>query len=172
MKRAFAWLGLMLLTALTAHAAVLVATPYVIMSAAMARVGEGGGFNTWAFAPRVTPESQTIVRSSPDLAYTACAFDVSEGPVRISIAPWRGMQTFALYADNTDAFLTLTEQDIGAGGLELALVRPGGARPPGSARVIEAPSVRGLALDRRLAPTEADFAEVEAGRRGMVCARM
>lgn len=170
MKGLAAWLGLMLLTAVTAHAAALLAAPYVIMSAAMARISEAAGVNAWAFGPRVTPESQAIVRSSPDLAYAACAFDLSEGPVRIKVAPWRDLHVLAFYGDDTDAFLTLTGAEIGPEGVELVLVRPGGAPPPGSARVVTAPSVRGLVLDRRLAPTEAAFAEADAGRRGNACA--
>ncbi len=170
MKRIFAWLALTALTAAIAHAAIVLAAPYVIMSRAMERLSGPAGENVWRLGPRVTPQEQAVIRSSPDLAYASCAYDLSKGPVRIRIGPATGLTLLTLYGDNTDAFLTLTEAEIGPSGAELILVRQGAAPPASAARTVVSPSVRGLAIERRIAPTPAAFSAADAARRQNVCA--
>lgn len=168
MKPFVRWGLLTLAIAATVHAVALFAGPTVIMSIAMKRIAAAGGAGHWNFAPRTTPETQRVVRSSPDLAYAACAWDVGEGPVRIRVAGATDYASLSLYAANTDNFFSLNDRTMGPDGAEIVLVAKG-ARPPAGvdpASVVVAPSRRGLALDRRLAPTAEAFARVDAARRG------
>lgn len=161
------WALLTLLIAAATHAAALFAAPYLVMNLAMNRIAEIGGVNAWSFSPRVTPETQRIVRSSPDLAYASCAFDLSGGPVRIRVAPGADYASLSLYAANTDNFFSINDRKMGPGGAEVVLVGPGQAAPAGAdpGQVVRSPTTRGIALDRRLAPTAEAFAAADAARK-------
>jgi uncharacterized membrane protein len=147
------------------------AAPQVIMNIAVTRVAEGR-FNVLRQTPRVTETSRQIVRPSPDLAYSACAFDLADGPVRIRAAPWGQYWSLALYASNTDNFWTGNDRAF-PNGAQIVLIAKGQthAAAPGET-VVESPSRRGIALIRRLAPRAADFAAVEQVRAQDVCARL
>jgi uncharacterized membrane protein len=74
-----------LIVAAIAWQATLVATPYVLMSKAMERIGGRAPVNQFGFGELSTADNQPIVRPSPDLVYSSCVFDVSEGPVLIDV---------------------------------------------------------------------------------------
>jgi uncharacterized membrane protein len=153
------------------HLLAVASVPRAIMGVAMGAIAEtAGGWNTWTHAPRVTPQSQRIVRSSPDLAYSSCAIDVSVAPVRIEVAPWGDYVSVALYDAQTDNVFTLNDAQMGAGGARLMIV--GGRTPliaPDGFTVVRLPSDRGLVLVRRLAPTPEAFARADAARQSDVC---
>lgn len=172
MKPLVRWGLLTVAIAATVHALALFAGPTVIMSIAMKRIASAGGAGHWNFAPRTTPETQRVVRSSPDLAYAACAWDVGKGPVRIRVAGATDYASLSLYGANTDNFFSRNDRTMGPDGVEIVLIAKG-AKPPAGvdpASIVVAPSRRGLALDRRLAPTADAFAQADAARRaGDVC---
>jgi uncharacterized membrane protein len=157
-----------------AHIGAVAAVPRVIMNIAMDRVAEqAGGWNRWVHAPRVTPENQRIVRSSPDLAYSSCALDLSKGPARIEVAPWGDYVSVALYDARSDNVFTVNDRTMGAAGAKLMIV---GARtpliPPDGFTVVNMPSDKALVLVRRLAPSPEAFARAGSARASDVCAPM
>lgn len=156
--------------AVVLHLGIIYATPRVLMHIATGRIG-GGHFNQWRMAERVTPLSRTIVRPSPDFAYSACPFDLSDGPVMLHVAPWDEYWSLSLFADSSDNFFTLNDRET-QGSSDIALIRRGSRPPDTAARVVESPSTRGIALIRRLAPTAEAFAAAGAASRGDVCARL
>lgn len=168
-------LGFLALTALFAaimHVIAVFSAPSVIMGIAIDRVGKAGmANNEWVWRDRVSHRQRDIVQPSPDLAYGACAFDLNQGPVRIRIAPGADYVSLSLYADNTDNFFTVNDRDMAGQPLEIAIIGPGGRAPENAVKVVRSPSMRGLALERRLAPTAQAFAAADAVRRGGVCAR-
>jgi len=157
-----------LIVAVVAHFAFIYATPRVLMNVAFSRVGAGRP-NEWHLAPRVTQDSRTIVRPSPDFAYSACAYDLSHGPVHFRVPPWNAYWSLSLYADNSDNFFVLDDREAREGA-DIVLVRRGGEHPRDAVRVVEAPSARGIALIRRLAPTPDEYAGAAQVARGDVCA--
>lgn len=161
-----------LFVALLAHLSAIAAIPNGIMSIAMARIAQtSGGVNALYHSPAITPQNQTIVRPSPDLAYSTCALDLSRGPVRIFIGKGQDYASAAFYSANTDNVFTLSDADIPAEGARLLLVS---ARSPIQAqpgeRVISLTSDKGLMLVRRLAPTAQDFVRIEQERKADRCA--
>jgi uncharacterized membrane protein len=170
--RFFGFLVLTLIVAAAFHAAAILLAPQVIMNVAFDRVSQNGrAANTWIWRERVNPEHRDIVQPSPDLAYGACAFDLTRGPVRIRIAPGADYVSLSLYADNTDNFFAVNDRTMQGQSLEIALIGPGDSAPAGAARVVRSPSMRGLALERRLSPTAAAFAAADQARRTGVCER-
>lgn len=154
--------------AIAVHLAAINFMPIGLMNVAYQRVG-AGHTNEWHVADRVTPLSRNIVRPSPDFAYSACAYDLSRGPVVISAAPWNAYWSLSLYAANSDNFFVIDDREARYGA-EITLVRAGQPHPEGASQVVESPSGRGIALIRRLAPTLETYNGAIAAAREDVCA--
>jgi uncharacterized membrane protein len=165
-------LALLLISAAAVHAIAVLSAPSLIMGIAIDRVSANGQqFNQWQWRDRVNPSQRDIVQPSPDLAYGACAYDLQRGPVRITIMPGASYVSLSLYADNTDNFFTINDRAMNGQPIEIALIGPGGRAPQDAKRVVQSPSTRGLALERRLAPTAEAFAGADAVRRAGRCER-
>jgi uncharacterized membrane protein len=90
-------------TFLTIHFLVLAALPSRIMSTVRGQMTERGlPLHQWQMSPQVTPETQTVVRPSPDLAYTICLIDLSAGPILIEVPTWRDYGSLSVFDANTD----------------------------------------------------------------------
>lgn len=161
MKR---WIGpvlAMLGCAAAVHAATLHYAPGLIMTRAM-DVLEQRGVALHAFTPpqRVTPQTQQVVRSSPDLYYALCRYDLSDPATQVDVrmAAWPAYQSLSFFDGRTDNFATLraTGQQVNT-----RLLPPGSAPEAGA---IVSPTSKGVVLVRRLAPDAARFAAAaEAG---------
>lgn len=144
------------------HAAVLHLAPSFIMGRAMAAM-EQRGIPTHAFrlAPRMTPQTQTVVRPSPDLAYSLCLFDFSDGveAVEIEAAAWGDYASVSLFDERTDNF---ARQRGNGERIALRLLPPGSPEAKSRADgIVVAPSHSGIVLIRRLAPTKQAYREIE-----------
>jgi uncharacterized membrane protein len=164
----FVWAAL--IAAIAAHVAIVQAAPRIMMHVAIETLSDGA-FNTWQVGARVTPESRGIVRPSPDFAYSACVYDLSDGPVTITLGPWRDDWSLSLYADNSDNFFVIDDREA-RNGAAITLVRRGRSAPEDAHRIVTSPSTRGVALIRRLAPTPEAYAQAAAIARNDVCAAM
>jgi uncharacterized membrane protein len=151
------------------HIAVIVAAPYVLMRGAMARVSrDGTSINAWNHAPRVSEESRRVVRPSPDLAYSSCVYDLSAGPIRVTAAAWDDYMSVSAFAENSDNFFVINDRQA-PNGVDFMLIRAGEPKPAGAAMVVESPSMTGIILQRRIAPTEERFAQADVARKGDIC---
>jgi uncharacterized membrane protein len=171
MRRFLGPLLLAIILAGVAHIGVVLAMPHIIMSIAVKRIAERtGGVNTLMHMPLVTPKNQSIVRSSPDLAYSVCALDLSEGPVRVRIGKGQDYASAALYASNTDNVFTLNDKAMASDGVELIVLPPDIENVAGQREtVVRMPSTKGLLLIRRLAPNSTAFERVAQERLGDQC---
>jgi uncharacterized membrane protein len=159
-----------LLIAIATHFAIVFAMPRVLMNTAFDRVSaHAAHINQWIEAPRVTAASRTIVRPSPDLHYDACAYDLSHGPVVMRVAAWPNYWSLSLFAENSDNFYVIDDREA-HDGAEVTLIRAGHEHPKDAARVVESPTERGIALVRRLAPTQEEFDAAHAASVHDVCA--
>ncbi|MEZ5959239.1 MAG: DUF1254 domain-containing protein [Hyphomonadaceae bacterium] len=157
-----------LIIAAFVHFAAIFAVPRVLMNVAMDRIG-ARGVNVWHLSERVTAASRGVVRPAPDFAYSACVFDLSQGPVVITATPWSDYWSLSFYAANSDNFFVIDDREA-HNGAEITLVRRGAAHPEDAAMVTESPSVRGIALIRRLAPTPATYDAAKVVAAEDVCA--
>lgn len=151
------------------HLAVVTVWPWRAMSTAMDRISQdSAAVNQWRHGQRATGKSRRIVRPSPDLANSSCVYDLSDGPVRIRVAPGDGYMSVSLYAANSDNYFVVNDRNAPEG-VDMILYRRGQPRPAGAALVVESPSRRGIVLQRRLAPTRAMFEAAAVARAGDVC---
>ena len=163
MKRLIGPFALCIALGIVTHTAIVHYAPSFIMDRAMAMLGKRGtplhGFN---LAPQMRPETQSVVRPSPDLAYSACRFDFRQAPhgLRVTMAAYEGYSSLSFFDADTNNFLTVR----GEGQQREVTLLP----PSASDQTKAAPSTKGVILIRRLAPTDEDYAkvvEVSAGDR-------
>ena len=85
MRRALTWgLGIVLGAAVV-HVAAVALLPRAIMRRVFAGFGALAPPNQLVHPPLATWESRTVVRPSPDLAYSSALFDVSEHPLHVVV---------------------------------------------------------------------------------------
>lgn len=149
----------------------MMATPFLLMAAAMKRIGASsdGRANVFAFGPMATAERQPIVRPSPDLLYSTCLFDLSHGPVLVRAEPVPGHYwSLSIFDARTDVAAVRSDRDTGGKPAMLALHRPGQAVPAGWEPVTLGYN-KGIALIRILLADKSEFATIDAVRRKSSC---
>lgn len=162
-------LCLFLFAFIGAHIFTLRAAPSVIMTKAVATMSERGiPPHRFVMSKRLTPETQSIVRASPDLAYSLCLFDLSKGPVLVRGEKWDGYGSLTIFNSVTDAAyiasLDASGSDFGSVILTLDDKFISKAHP---IAVLKNP--KGIALIRRLAPTVKLFEAVQNLSKSDVC---
>jgi uncharacterized membrane protein len=158
-----------LVLAVLAWQATLVAAPKVIMGIAVKRLAAAGGLNHMLHAPLRGPGRATVVRPSPDLAYSSCPFDLSRGPLRIEIAPvpapyW----SLSVFDHRTDVAFVRNNRDSDGGPIRVVLAREGQEVPAG-VEAVRLAGDRGVALLRILVEDRARFAPLDRARRASTC---
>jgi len=173
MRPALVWLLGALAIAAGVHAIALHTTPRAIMRVAMDRMAEPAGRNAVVHAPEVTAESRAVVRPSPDLAYSICVFDLSDGPVDVTLPRADVYISLSLYAPNTDNFFRLSDRDMTGDLTTVRIVTDAADAVSGDGGfdvVALSPAAKGVALVRRLVPSPDAWPEVEADRALISCA--
>jgi len=111
-------------------------------------------------APRADANARTVVRPSPDLLYTACVFDLSQGPLHITAPIQDGYVSVSGFSADSSNFFAVNDRNTpatadGIKRFDLLLTRRETVAAPAGAKVIVSPSTRGLVLFRSLIPEEA-----------------
>jgi uncharacterized membrane protein len=159
-------LGVLLACALGTHAATLTFAPEFIMSRAMeALAARGVALHRFTVPQRVTPQAQNIVRSSPDLFYALCRYDLSNpaASLEVRMGNWPDYQSLSFFDARTDNFVTI--RGVGKA-VAVTLHPPGSAAENGA---VVSPTAKGVILIRRLAPDDARFAAAVAASKGDSC---
>lgn len=166
------WIGPLVLAVIAALAAwygTLAAAPSVIMARAWDRLSEQAGHNRMTHTPLVTAERQTIVRPSPDLAYSVCAFDLSKSPIEVMANPvpdhyW----SLTVFDSVTDVAFVESDRDSAGKPIRLVLATADQTVPPGARKVVM-PDARGVALIRVLLKIRGEIGAVDAYRKQSFC---
>ena len=160
--------ALFVVLAVLANVLTVAALPSLVNAYVLRQLVErAGGWNTAVAWPRATAESRTIVRPSPDLLYTSCAFDVSARPLRITSPVPGSYVSISGFALNTDNFFAVNDAHAVTGPdgrkrLDVVIARD--RMPPGipGAKLVVAPTSRGLILFRTLITRDADLPKLQA----------
>ncbi len=155
--------------AVASYHVTLVATPFALMRLATTRVGKGLSVNEFHFAPMTTASNQTIVRPSPDLAYSLCIFDVSKAPVLVYAEPIPGHYwSVSIFDARTDVAAVLSDRDTNAEPARLAILRPGQIGRSGFSPVYVGYD-RGIVLLRILLEDKLEYDRIDVLRRKSYC---
>ena len=150
----------------------LALSTFGLMEGAIRRVSAEGGVNVMRHGGLPTPENQPIVRPSPDLAYSACPYDLSEGPVEVSVMPVPGRySSLSIFDARTDVVFVRNDQQAKERPYKVVLAREGQAVPRG-AEVVRVGYDRGIALVRVLLNSPAEIKALDPARRQSGCRRL
>lgn len=166
------WIAASLAVAALVHVGTIYALPRRIMARTLAHMGPP---NSMRFGRRPDATSHGVVRPSPDLLYSACPFDLSKGPLKITAqVPHSTYWSVSGFDAATNNFFVRDDQQIAGDSIEIIALRPGMALPPldnAPERVILfAPTNKGLFLIRLLIDDEKNLPALDALRRQASCA--
>lgn len=165
MKRGLLWSLAILAGAALVHVAAVWVVPRAIMSRVLTGLAGQAGVNHFVHPPLATSDSRTIVRPSPDLAYSSAVFDVRSRPLHVVVPITEPYTSLAGFASDTDNFFALNDRTAGADPIDVVLVGPSTPRAGlDGLRVIESPSDRGVLLVRRVVPNAEAFPAIDAVR--------
>ena len=158
-----------IIMAFGAYYATLVATPFALMHAALTKIGSLKPENDFFFSDMSTADNQPIVRSSPDLSYSTCVFNLDNGPVLVDVEPvpdhyW----SVSIFDARTDVAAVRSDRDTGGRPARLALLKSGQKAPAGY-EPVALKYDRGLVLIRILLADASEFEAVDAIRRKSTC---
>jgi uncharacterized membrane protein len=172
-----AWVAATIVIAVLAHMASLHVLPRIIMHVAMHRMG---AVNTIHHQPRVTADSRGVVLPSPDLLYSACPFDLKDGPLLVTAPVPQGTYwSVSVFDANTNNIFAMNDRQAKEN-VALVIFPPSGSKESASShggawmhvmpKFVLSPTVHGLVLFRTLISNEKDFAKLDAVRRHANCA--
>jgi uncharacterized membrane protein len=165
--RNWMWIAATLLVALVVHAASVLFLPHIIMLRTMAAISKSANINTILHAPRPTSRSRGVVRPSPDLLYSICAYDLTAAHGVVQVHTRDMPETYwsvSMFDANTNNFYALNDQQARTGAANFLLVAPGTSLVDGRLPVVAAPTNRGIVLFRTLVNDDARMTEIDAGR--------
>lgn len=176
-KNVWTWCTVCLGTGILVHILALYSMPWMIMQYALHKI-RAGVPNTPVVNDMIhygvrTPADRDVVRPSPDLLYSICMYDLSNGDLLISgNTPKQTYQSIALYGSNTDNYFVLSNQDIAGDNYSVRVTireRAGatdGATAPHNA---VSPTKTGIVLVRTLLANEADYESIAAVQKTGAC---
>lgn len=166
------WLGpaaVALLTAAAAWHGGLALMTYGLMELAIQKTSAQSGLNHMFYTALSSPENQPVVRPSPDLSYSACAYDLTNGPVQVTMTPFAGhYSSLSVFDARTDVAFVRNDLQTKGKPFSIVIARDGQAVPAG----VEAVRVkydRGLALVRVLLNDPSEIKSLEPVRRQSSC---
>lgn len=167
------WIAPLIVAALLAvgsYLLTLVMTPYVLMSMAEARISTNSPVNRFTHAPPVRADAQFVVRPSPDLLYSTCPFNLSNGPVEVRAEPVPGRySSISVFDARTDVAFVRNDEQMAGRPMRVVLAMRGQTVPDG-VEVVRLLYPNGIVLQRVLLADPSEAAQVDPVRRRATCA--
>jgi uncharacterized membrane protein len=166
----FGWIVLTLAIAAAVHVGSIYAIPYAAMELVTSRMGSP---NTMHQQSRPTATSRVVVRPSPDLLYSACSYDLSNGPIEVkAVVPAGTYWSVSAFDNATNNWFVHNDRQMADPNLDLVIAPPGSSssNPPSAQRIVAvSPSMHGLVLIRTLIDDENQFPAIDQTRRQSSC---
>ncbi|MFP4474987.1 MAG: DUF1254 domain-containing protein [Desulfatibacillaceae bacterium] len=125
-----------------------------------------GGSNRYLHGPPANADFRAVVKPSPNLAYSACVYDVSEAPLAMEFPAHDDFWVNQVVADNTDSVAYTGLRDVGPRPSKFVLVS-GDTPPtdiPGGFEVLHTPTPTGVMLLRYLVRSGEHLEEINRAR--------
>jgi uncharacterized membrane protein len=171
MRKLIAWsLGIVLLASMI-HVALLGLAPNLIMAKVMDKLTGDNALNQLHHSPRIDATHRVVVSPSPDLSYSICVYDLSNGPLQLQVPNPGQYVSVAIYGDNTDNFYVKNDKTMPKVGLNILLTTDALTVPelkPGQ-QLVTSPSAKGLILIRRIFGTTEEWQQADIQRRDASC---
>ena len=151
------------------HVAVVAAIPRLIVRAVRHRLEQSVGPNRIHHAPLPDASWRTIVMPSPDLLYSACAYDVRERPLLVTAEVPDGYWSVSAFADDTDNFFVANDRTAGGRRIRVVFSAEPGFRDPAGGTAVEVPSKTGVILFRQLVLDARDLPKAQQIQQAASC---
>jgi uncharacterized membrane protein len=150
------------------HLATVWLAPRVLLAAMTTNLQASGmSVNKLVHLDRRTAKDRGIVRPSPDLMYSLCLYDLSQGSVRIATAEIPSTYwSISGYAANTDNFFVVNDRDAAGQPIDFLIGHTG--QRSSSADYLS-PSVRGVILLRMTVESNEHQKVLAQFRNNVVC---
>jgi len=159
--------------AVASYQLTLTLMPTVIMSIVEKRLADGAaGYNQIHHGVRSDSNYRNVVRSSPDMLYSRCVYDLSNGPVLFKgVALNETYWSLSFFQHNTDNFFVVNDREIGGEQFNYMLIKEGDVAPNGYAehQIIRSPSSTGIALQRIFISEDSTIEAIDSRRRTLTC---
>ena len=164
-----AWL-LAGVTFLIMRSVVIHQAPKKVMAHIETRIVKGAGnwnscYHNRAFGPR----ANSARRANPDSIISSMAYDLSEGPVRISGTIWPKYWSLSLYQQNSDNYFVVNDRQLPDRAFDFVIVQEGDENSVTSGTKISSPTDKGIMLIRRFASQESDMPAIIENQNAMYC---
>ena len=142
------------------HLATIIVLPRTATQDANARLTPIAPVNSVAPLPAPTPEKAVMPLMDPAFAMSICRYDLSKGPMKLSVPVNPGYTSVSFYNDRAIAFYAINDRSAGRHAIELDLMtREQHAEMPENENItaadlliVESPTLTGLIAIRALAP--------------------
>ncbi len=143
------------------HLATIIALPRTATQDAYSRLTPVAPVNTVTALPAPTPQNAIMPMMDPAFAMSICRYDLSEGPMKLSVPVDQAYTSVSFYNDRDIAFYAINDRSAGRGAIELDLMTPEQhSEMPEDENitaadllVVESPTLTGLIAIRALAPS-------------------
>lgn len=162
----------MLAGAALVHVAAVQALPRAIVAVVLHRLGRDAGVNRIHHAPLPDAAWRTVVMPSPDLLYSACAYDVSDRPLLVTAEVPQTYWSVSAFADDTENFFVENDRAAPGGRVRVVFSSQEGFRDPGGGAVVQVPSKTGVILFRQLVLDRKDLPEARRIQQAATCASL
>jgi uncharacterized membrane protein len=169
-----------LVTGAMIHITATLVVPQLAKASAFQRLSQVLPLNRMRILPPADAATQPLPYLGPDVRLAVCRYDVSDGPVALTVAlPDKGW-TLGLYTEWGDNYYVLPAQESRAGDTTITLIAPGersfslltlgGRTTQTSLSQVEVPELTGFAVIRAPMRGRAFAAEIEATLKRAGCA--
>ncbi|WP_417518211.1 DUF1254 domain-containing protein [Minwuia sp.] len=165
LRQAGRWIGFTLLFSAIVHVGTVWLIPQMTMRGVLERTGDAAGYNRLVHMPLASAESRIFPRPAPAVATSFCAYDLLNGPVRVSIPPTAATVSINGYSDRTDNFLSVSGSAANNGWQGVLTFSGTGD----GQNAIVAPDRKGVIMVRRLMRAGDDRDAMVQERAAMVC---
>ena len=165
--------GLVVLSALAfwvTRSAIIYQAPRSVMSMIETRIVQGaGGWNACYHNQIYGPRPQAARRANPDSIISSMAYDLSQGPVRVSGPVWPRYWSLSLYQQNSDNYFVINDRELASDNFDFVLSYGDQIVSESSSVPISSPTRKGILLVRRFAASEDDMPGIIANQTAMYC---
>lgn len=165
--------GAMLLAAIVflgVRARAIDKAPKTVMTALEARIVAGaGGWNACYHNRTYGPRMEAARRANPDSIITSMAYDLADGPVRVSGKTWPRYWSLSLYQQNSDNYFVVNDQQLASADFDYVIAMDGQKVSASDGSRIVSPTQQGIMLIRRFAAEEDDMPAIIENQDAMQC---
>jgi uncharacterized membrane protein len=142
------------------HLATIIILPRTATQDAYSRLTPIAPVNTVTALPEPTPEKAIMPLMDPAFAMSVCRYDLSQGPMKLSVPVNPAYTSVSFYNDHDIAYYAINDRSAGRHAIELDLMTPEQhAEMPENENItaadlliVESPTLTGLIAIRALAP--------------------